>query len=146
MVKPRDANIKLFHTNTTNRRWRNIILGLNELVGYWTFEPNSILNIITQNFQNIYTTNLNKRNLHNPVVCENTLNLEDNDNIGRPLDKEEIKNAIFSFKPLKSPGPDGLHPMFFQKYWNDIEVVINTCIKAFSSSSIPTGINKCLFA
>lgn len=27
----------------------------------------------------------------------------------------EIHASLFSFKPFKAPGPDGLHPMFFQK-------------------------------
>lgn len=72
--------------------------------------------------------------MHNPVVCGNSLNLEDNVNIGTSLEKEEIKNAIFSIEPLKSLGPHGLHPLFFQKYWSDTEdAVKNTCMKAFST-------------
>lgn len=30
----------------------------------------------------------------------------------------EITKAIFSFSPLNAPGLDGLHPLFFQKFWN----------------------------
>lgn len=31
---------------------------------------------------------------------------------------EEVKRAIFSMYPDKSPGPDGMSPGFFQKYWH----------------------------
>lgn len=78
----------------------------------------------------------------NPNICENVLPVETSEVIGRPLDKEETKNTIFAFKPLISP-TDGLHPMFFQKYCNETkEAIINTCMKTFSSSSIPLEINK----
>lgn len=39
-----------------------------------------------------------------------------------PLKNHEIRNEIFSFKPYKAPGPDGLHPFFFKKYWQLWEV------------------------
>lgn len=69
--------------------------------------------------------------------------MEDRTSMGRPLEKDEIKNAIYSFKPLKSPRPDGLHPLFFQKYWSDIEEsVVNTGMKIFSSCTIPPELSK----
>ena len=34
------------------------------------------------------------------------------------ISSDEVKNALFAMKPLKSPGIDGLHAMFFQSQWN----------------------------
>lgn len=34
------------------------------------------------------------------------------------IENEEVKRAIFSMHPDKSPGPDGMSPGFFQKYWH----------------------------
>ena len=31
--------------------------------------------------------------------------------------EEEIKSAIWSLKPFKAPGLDGLHVSFFQIFW-----------------------------
>ena len=39
----------------------------------------------------------------------------------------EIRDAMFSMHSLKSPGPDGLPPLFYKKYW---AVVGNSVIKA----------------
>ncbi|GLT37826.1 hypothetical protein SLA2020_121150 [Shorea laevis] len=33
----------------------------------------------------------------------------------------EIWNTIHSMKPWKAPGPDGLHAIFFQKYWEEVK-------------------------
>ena len=34
-----------------------------------------------------------------------------------PIDEVEIKNTIFSMKPLKFPGIDGLHAIVYQSQW-----------------------------
>jgi hypothetical protein len=39
----------------------------------------------------------------------------------------EIKEVVFNMQSLKSPGPDGLPPLFYKKYWH---IVGNTMIKA----------------
>ena len=31
---------------------------------------------------------------------------------------DEVRRALFQMHPSKSPGPDGMSPFFFQKYWN----------------------------
>ena len=38
----------------------------------------------------------------------------------RPVTTEEVKNAVFSMHPDKSPGPNGMTPAFYQKYWTII--------------------------
>jgi hypothetical protein len=40
---------------------------------------------------------------------------------------DEIKEAVFSMQSLKSPGPDGLPPLFYKKYWH---IVGHAVIKA----------------
>ncbi|GLT78221.1 hypothetical protein SLA2020_497620 [Shorea laevis] len=40
-----------------------------------------------------------------------------------PVSIEEVKAALFSMKGLKSPGPDGIQPIFYQQHW---EVVAGT--------------------
>ncbi|XP_074341908.1 uncharacterized protein LOC141679304 [Apium graveolens] len=36
----------------------------------------------------------------------------------QPTEQEEVKAAIFSMHPEKSPGEDGLNPAFYQMYWS----------------------------
>jgi len=39
------------------------------------------------------------------------------DSIGAMVNLEEIKDALWSMKLYKAPGPDGLHVGFFQRFW-----------------------------
>ncbi|KAJ8775358.1 hypothetical protein K2173_023123 [Erythroxylum novogranatense] len=37
-----------------------------------------------------------------------------------PFSDEEFRTALFQMDPNKAPGPDGLNPAFFQKFWSTI--------------------------
>ncbi|GLT37319.1 hypothetical protein SLA2020_116440 [Shorea laevis] len=57
----------------------------------------------------------------------------------------EIHDALFGLKPFKAPGPDGLHPGFFQKLWESIKNTLCSDIRnIFASTIIPVEWNECL--
>ncbi|PRQ18387.1 hypothetical protein RchiOBHm_Chr7g0205481 [Rosa chinensis] len=37
-----------------------------------------------------------------------------------PVVMEEVYQAVHSIGPLKAPGPDGLHAVFYHFYWNQV--------------------------
>ncbi|KAH1121735.1 hypothetical protein J1N35_004895 [Gossypium stocksii] len=37
--------------------------------------------------------------------------------LSRPVSNDEIKKALFDMAPLKAPGSDGLHAIFYQSQW-----------------------------
>ena len=41
---------------------------------------------------------------------------------------DEVKRALFHMHPSKSPGPDGMSPFFFQKYWHRMGNDVTTAI------------------
>jgi hypothetical protein len=38
-----------------------------------------------------------------------------------PFSREEVKKALFNIGDLKAPGPDGLHAVFFKRFWGMLE-------------------------
>lgn len=65
----------------------------------------------------------------------------------RPISIYEVHRALFSMKPFKAPGPDGLQPVFFQRYWNyTSEAVCNIVRNAFSTGLVPEGLNSTLIS
>ena len=56
---------------------------------------------------------------------------------------EEIRHALWSLKPFKSLGPDGLHAGFFQRFWLVVGHSISEEIKKiFQGKRIPTSLNQ----
>ncbi|KAK6779913.1 hypothetical protein RDI58_022097 [Solanum bulbocastanum] len=56
---------------------------------------------------------------------------------------DEIKNIMYCFQPLKAPGWDGLHPLFYQKCWEIVGDSTNRLyIEYFEKCKIPTEINE----
>lgn len=47
------------------------------------------------------------------------------------VSKQETRDAIFSIKPTKAPGPDGMTRVFFQEYWGIIGEQVTKEIQIF---------------
>lgn len=61
------------------------------------------------------------------------------------ITSEEVKKAVFSMHPEKSPGPDGLNPAFFQTFWNIVgHDVVKVCQRFMSTGELPVGLNHTL--
>ena len=58
---------------------------------------------------------------------------------------EEIKEALWSMKPYKSPGLDGLHAGFFQRFWLIVgDSVKEEVMKVFLERKVSEYLNKTL--
>lgn len=58
-----------------------------------------------------------------PVLecIQNRVSQEQNTRLLRRVSYEEVKIAIFSMNPDKSPGPDGFNPGFYQTFWDIVD-------------------------
>ena len=60
---------------------------------------------------------------------------------------QEVKESLWSMKPFKSPGPDGLHAGFFQSYWNTVGASLFEEVRSiFQNGVIPPHLNETLIA
>lgn len=76
---------------------------------------------------------------------EERINLKQNQMLTQEFINEDVKSAIFSMHPDKSPGPDGMNPALFQYFWNIIgNDVSQACLNVISSRNIPHNLNDTL--
>lgn len=127
-----DANTKFFHLTTLQRRRRNKITALKYTGGNWIFEQTHINELIQSYYKNLFTTTHTHSNKNCLMSPYNSISNEDQYKLASALTKREITTTIDFFKPLKAPGPDELHPYFYQIYW----ALIANSIISFLQSGI----------
>ena len=59
-----------------------------------------------------------------------------------PYSKDEVDVAIKKMAPLKAPGPDGMPPLFYQSFWQNIgSEVSEAVLSCLNSSTLLKSIN-----
>lgn len=59
-----------------------------------------------------------------------------NNLLSAPFTVQEIKRALFDMHPDKSPGPDGMSVLFYQKCWNIVgEDVTEAALKILNDGA-----------
>ena len=133
-----ERNMRFFHRSVLIKRRASKILSLCDDVGNEVTDPESIRDLIVKFYHHLYTSD--------HVTCKRDSEASENSTniVGVPT-REEIRLALFSMKPMKAPGPDGFHPIFFQETWditgNDLVTNIQNW---FMSGNIPEELGNAL--
>ncbi|KAL6551940.1 hypothetical protein OROGR_008094 [Orobanche gracilis] len=128
------SEYSFFHSQTIVRRKRNKVHGLFLQDGSWSTDQARLSMEAKLFFQHLFAlprhaepdsfqiTNV-------PRLCSEGVNA-----LLAPVSKEEVRSAVFSMKSFKAPGPDGIQPYFFKKYWYLVgDAVWKTVAYAFAS-------------
>ena len=56
---------------------------------------------------------------------------------------DEVRKALNQMHPTKAPGPNGMLPIFYQKYWDVVGGnVINCVLNVLNSGRMPRDLNE----
>ncbi|KAF5442204.1 hypothetical protein F2P56_034891 [Juglans regia] len=65
-----------------------------------------------------------------------------NKGLAQPYTEAEVTASLAQMHPSKAPGPDGMSPMFYQKYWDVVGIsVTKAVLTALNSGSFPSTLN-----
>ncbi|CAL8169219.1 unnamed protein product [Prunus armeniaca] len=129
-----DRNTIFFHQRANMRKQRNSIHGLTDRNGVWREDGAAVQEIVVDYFTHLFTANGRRRedillNTVEPCVTQAM-----NDSLLASFTEQEVKHAVFQMYPTKAPGPDGMPPVFFQKYWHIVGNDVSRAIINFLSS------------
>ena len=111
--------------------------------GRWCEDKDSIANVAVTYFEDIYSTSnpnlIDEVTVAIPTIVTDEMNVE----LSKNFTREEIVIALKQIHPTKSPGPNGMSTLFFQKYWDFIgSNVSNMVLNALNSGMSFDVINK----
>ena len=118
-------------------------MGLLDSNGRWQVDPGNIEGIILEYFGSIFK-------LNEPTDFEASLSaihpkvtLAMNATLTANFRAEEVWNALQQMHPTKSPGPNGMSPIFYQKYWDVVGTnVIDYVLHTLNTGVMPPGLNE----
>jgi hypothetical protein len=137
-----DRNTLFFHQFATARRKKNLIKKLKDANGNWVEGTSMLKPLVFYYFSNLFTSEIQEID---PAVLEKvqqkvTQNM--NDDLMATFSAEDVKKAAFSIGDFKAPGPDGLHAIFYKKFWGLCgEQITNEILQALNTGIIPEGWN-----
>ncbi|KAL0314933.1 UNVERIFIED_CONTAM: putative mitochondrial protein [Sesamum angustifolium] len=140
-----DRNTKFFHTRASTRFCRNSINKLKNNCGVWCHRKTDIQSIITEYFSSLFTSSNPAPACVDEVVRTVTPKVtnEMNQMLCEPYFEVEVVQAISHMSPYKSPGPDGLPPIFFHKFWHLIgKSVTQVVLDILNRLSLDASLNS----
>ncbi|KAL0396708.1 UNVERIFIED_CONTAM: putative mitochondrial protein [Sesamum calycinum] len=124
-----DRNTSYFHNRASFRRRTNDISRIKNGDGQWLDKEDDIRSHIEDYFGEIFRSrNPSEEELEKGTeaisarVTDQMLQ-----ELSLPFTAEEISKALSQMAPLKSPGPDGMPPFFFQSYWHIVKYDVVSC-------------------
>nr|XP_027081023.1 uncharacterized protein LOC113703745 [Coffea arabica] len=133
-LKEGDRNTHFFHSSVKGRRQRNKLHRLLRENGDWTNSEEEIGEEVVSHYKDLFCS---KGTEQVDMVLEGisqTITDQMNLRLTEPVREAEIKEALFSMNPTKAPGPDGMTPNFFQKFWNILKTDVIQAITSFFHS------------
>ncbi|KAL2938369.1 LINE-1 retrotransposable element ORF2 protein [Bienertia sinuspersici] len=144
-VKDGDKNTKYFHHKASQRRRRNEIKGLFDEEGGWKTEATDLENIFCNYYGNLFASGSPTEANFNKVLehVKPSITGDMNERLLKPYTKDEVFGALCEMLPCKAPGPDGMHAIFYQKFWHIVgEDVTKYVSKILHEGCFPEEVNN----
>jgi hypothetical protein len=99
-------------------RKKNLIVKLKDTDGIWREGNAQIKPIIQDYFSQLFTSEVEATSQELLQKVKPRVTTEMNERLSSPFTEKEVKEALFAIGDFKAPGTDGMHAIFFKKfYW-----------------------------
>ncbi|XP_062013995.1 uncharacterized protein LOC133730414 [Rosa rugosa] len=144
-LKCGDRNTRFFHQFAKHRGKVNRINGILGEDNRWRSNVEEIGNVFVSYFRNLFTTGGGVMNEQIFETVHSRVPAELMDQLNQPFTSGEIEAALKSMNPTKSPGPDGLPAVFYQKFWGIVgQDVLDVCLNFLNGNGTVAEINNSL--
>ena len=109
--------------------------------GQWCTNSAEVNSLLVEYFSNLYHSEGNAS--EDILACVATkITAEQNQELLEPFTATDVRDALFSMHPDKSPGLDGMNPAFFQKFWHIVGGdVTAACLSFIDTCEFFVGLN-----
>ncbi|XP_074297661.1 uncharacterized protein LOC141628413 [Silene latifolia] len=145
-----DTCTKYFFNWVKGRAGRNFIFGVKDREGQWIYDTETVGNMFHDSFCAIYNPvsqidNDRGTGVRNDFLDSFTKSVTSNDGdmLNRPFTAKEVRSAVFQMGALKSPGPNGVPAIFYQKCWYIVKKdVTKAALSVLNSGMVLKELNR----
>jgi hypothetical protein len=121
---------------------KNFITKLKNNDGEWVEGTDMLKPIILEYFTKLFMSKVDNLDPAMMDKVQSRVSQLMNERLVSPFTPEDVKKAAFSIVDFKTPGPDGLHAVFYKMFWNICgDETTKEVLVALNSSTIPEGWN-----
>ncbi|XP_074267199.1 uncharacterized protein LOC141590510 [Silene latifolia] len=150
-IKEGDACTRFFFNSVKNRYNRNFIVGVKRSDSTWAFDNTEVVDLFNVYFHEIYRVHTQQESFQQysrkymKLFSNLKFKLDDDqrDSFSKLFSRKEVRTAVFQLGPLKSPGPDGIPALFYQKYWFHVKREVEEAVLEILNKGIfPAEFNR----
>lgn len=137
-----DMNSKFFHVATSTRKKSNKIHKLQRNYLSWAEMHDEICEVGKLYFEDLFSAN---EGCFAQVISAVGCKVNDQDNIflTTPFEDNEFKEAATQMHPDKAPGPDGLNPTFYRRFWSLCgRDIVDACRHWLHDGTLPSSLGE----
>ena len=131
-----DRNTRFFHEKVSVRYKKNLIEGLMDENGRWLEGDEHVEELMLQYYERLFTSSGHSEFEEILDAVQPKVTPRMNQILVKEFSEVEVKIPIKQMYPLKSPGPDGMPPLFYQHFWPKIGGVVTSTVLAFLNLGI----------
>nr|XP_023894138.1 uncharacterized protein LOC112006071 [Quercus suber] len=137
-----DRNTCFFHSRATQRKRRNCIKNICNHEDEMCTDQEQIAATFVEFYKHLFTSSTPEMNSADLDSIPQVVTREMNEILVGEFQEWEVEAALNQMGPLKAPGPDGMPPLFYQKFWHLVRGdVIQTVLLYLNSDSLPNPLN-----
>lgn len=137
-----ERNSKFFQNYVKYKRRRNIMTAIKNEDENWIMDKEHIAVLFLTHFKAIFQVTTHSIPEERIDIPSNLPSAPQFSHLIEIPTQQEIKAALFDMGPLKSPGPDGFHPIFFQRSWDILASAITEFIQTvFKTATFSSTLN-----
>ncbi|XP_014755959.1 uncharacterized protein LOC104584065 [Brachypodium distachyon] len=137
-----DSNSNFFHNFASARKKKNTIKYLIDEAGVKCEDPAGMSTLIKFYFEGLFLSKVLEPDEEVLGKVKRKVTRDMNRSLLEPFTEEDVKKALFQIGDFKAPGPDGLHAVFYKRYWSLLgDDLVKEVLEAVNSGVIPDGWN-----
>jgi len=131
-----------FHNLASKRRKKNTIKSSMDTNGVRQEDGEVMCNIVQNYFENLFTSEVGDPEPSVLSDVQSSVTQDMKDGLMVPFSPEEVKKALFQIGDFKAPGPDGMHAVFYKRFWDVLgDDLVKEVLEAVNLAKIPEGWN-----